>query len=107
MINLHKRMLPDPAGIEPATSCHLSEAHPTEPPRPALRISPLFAESSGGKLLVFSFVLYRKKKQQKKKKKKKNTDFLFLPKSYEHSCLKLFLNGPEAVFKTTKLMFKS
>ena len=101
MINLHKRMLPDPAGIEPATSCHLSEAHPTEPPRPALRISPLFTESSGGKLLVFSFVLYRKKTT------KKNTDFLFLPKSYEHSCLKLFLNGPEAVFKTTKLMFKS
>ena len=28
-------------------------------------------------------------------------------KPYEHSCLKLFLNGPEAVFKQQKSMFKS
>ena len=35
MINLHGRMLPDPAGIEPTTPDHQSDTQPTEPPRPA------------------------------------------------------------------------
>ena len=36
MISLYERMLPDPIGIELATPDHQSDAHPTEPPRPAV-----------------------------------------------------------------------
>ena len=35
MINLHERMLPTSAGVEPVTSRLQSDAHPTEPPRTA------------------------------------------------------------------------
>ena len=32
-------MLPDMVGIEPVASYHQLDAHPTEPPRPAMKIA--------------------------------------------------------------------
>ena len=37
MISLHERMLPTSAGVEPATLVSSRTAHPTEPPRPAIK----------------------------------------------------------------------
>ena len=37
MVKSPRKNVADPAGVEPSTSCHQSDAHPTEPPRPAGR----------------------------------------------------------------------
>ena len=39
MINLHERMLPDPPGSVPRPPDYQLDAHPTEPPGPALKES--------------------------------------------------------------------